>query len=157
MLNAVIIGIGNPLRGDDAFGWRVLERLPERPGVEFLTCIQLTPELTDLARQAQRVVFVDLDQRLAPGVSRFLFLRPVVARPGAIGHHLDPAELLGLTRAYFGVAPMRAWLAGAGGAQLELGQAMSSMMAPAVERVAAQVERALAFWLRREAPASSVR
>lgn len=148
MLSALVFGIGNSLRRDDGFGWAVVEALTARPGVETLTCVQLTPEYTDLVRNARRVLFVDLDQRLAPGVSRFSFVRAVQARPGALVHHLEPAELLGLTQAYFGAAPTRAWLAGVGGLDLELGEGLSDVVEPAVERVAAQIERALSHWNR---------
>lgn len=146
MLSALVFGIGNSLRRDDGFGWAVVDALTPRPGVETLTCIQLTPEYTDLVREARRVLFVDLDQRLAPGVSRFSFVRAVQARPGALVHHLEPAELLGLTQTYFSVAPSRAWLVGMGGHDLELGEGLSDIVAPRVAGVVAQIERALSFW-----------
>lgn len=152
MLSAVVFGIGNPLRGDDAFGWRVADGLVAHPGVEVVACIQLMPEHTDVIRQARRVVFVDIDQRLAPGASRFLFIRPVTARPGALGHHLGPAELLGFTRLYFGGASPVAWLAGVGGQELELGQRLSAEVAPAVTRVTAQLNRALEHWITQDRP-----
>ncbi len=153
MLSAVVLGIGNPLRGDDGFGWQVVDRLTARAGVELATCVQLTPELTDLVRQTRRVVFVDIDQRLAPGASRFRFLRPVDARPGAIGHHLGPAELLGFTRAYFGTTPERAWLAGTGGLNLEVGETLTDVVAAQVARVGLRLERALSYWIARDASA----
>ncbi len=148
MLSALVFGIGNSLRRDDGFGWAVVDALAPRPGIETLQCIQLTPEYTDLVRAARRVLFVDLDQRLAPGVSRFSFVRAVQARPGALVHHLEPAELLGLTQTYFGAAPARAWLVGVGGQDLELGEGLSDVVAPSVERVVNQIERALSFWSR---------
>lgn len=146
MWSALVFGIGNSLRRDDGFGWSVVEALRPRSGIETLTCIQLTPEYTDLVREARRVLFVDLDQRLAPGVSRFSFVRAVQARPGALVHHLEPAELLGLTRTYFGAAPTRAWLVGVGGQDLALGEGLSDVVAPAVARVVDQIERALTVW-----------
>jgi hydrogenase maturation protease len=151
MLSALIFGIGNSLRRDDGFGWRVVEALAPSDGVETVTCIQLTPEYTDLVRLSRRVLFVDLDQRLTPGVSRFVFVRPVQARPGALVHHLEPAELLGLTRTFFGVVPGAAWLAGAGGQDLELGEGLSAAVEPAVARVVGQIQRALARWIQLDA------
>lgn len=151
MLSAVVFGIGNPLRADDAFGWRVADGLVTYPGIEIVSCIQLTPEHTDLVRQTRRVLFVDIDQRLAPGASRFLFIRPVDARPGALGHHLGPAELLGFSRLYFGGTPPVAWLAGVGGQDLELGERLSAEVAPAVTRVTGQINRVLEHWVNRDA------
>ncbi|MBL8097180.1 MAG: hydrogenase maturation protease [Anaerolineales bacterium] len=146
------------MRGDDGLGWQVVDRLAARPGVEAVTCIQLVPEHTDLVRQARRVLFVDIDQRLAPGVSRFVFVRPVESRPGAIGHQLGPAELLGFTRLYFGTAPSAAWLSGTGGLDLDVGERLTDLVAAAVPGITAQIERMLTYWaqcdaLDRSAPA----
>ena len=40
----LIICFGNPLRGDDAVGWRVAERLPAADvGARVVACHALTP------------------------------------------------------------------------------------------------------------------
>ncbi len=55
----VVIGYGNPLRGDDGIGWAVIERLQQMPLAETLTLIashQLLPELSDLIREAAQVI-----------------------------------------------------------------------------------------------------
>ena len=58
----LIIGYGNPLRGDDGVGWRVAEAagtaLPEGAAT-VLAVHQLTPELSAPISRAGRVVFVD--------------------------------------------------------------------------------------------------
>jgi hypothetical protein len=46
----LIVGYGNPLRGDDGLGWRAAERLRtviQDAGVEILALHQLTPELME--------------------------------------------------------------------------------------------------------------
>src|ERR1035438_8523471 len=62
MSRVLILAYGNPLRGDDAFGWRVAERLlelPPDPSVEILRLHQLTPELMDPLSRADLALFID--------------------------------------------------------------------------------------------------
>lgn len=74
-MRVLVIGYGNPLRSDDALGWRVGEALRERlehqfskieaqtrtdpANVEVITCQQLNPELADPISRADLVLFVD--------------------------------------------------------------------------------------------------
>jgi hydrogenase maturation protease len=110
-VSLLVIGYGNPLRGDDGFGWRAAERLEadRLPGASVLTCHQLTPELADVLSQAGRAVFIDAADpgsgQAAPGT---LSRRRIEAREpeaSAFSHHLDPAGLLALARAWFGRCP----------------------------------------------------
>ena len=56
MPGLLVIGWGNPLRGDDAFGFLAAERLiPLLPEAEVLAVHQLTPELMDSVRQASQL------------------------------------------------------------------------------------------------------
>jgi Ni,Fe-hydrogenase maturation factor len=54
-MNVLVIGYGNPLRGDDRVGWVVAERLREVAGVTAVTTHQLLPEHADLIQQAAHV------------------------------------------------------------------------------------------------------
>ncbi|MBW7939884.1 MAG: hypothetical protein H3C63_14095, partial [Candidatus Omnitrophica bacterium] len=51
MNRVLVIGFGNPLRGDDGFGWEVAgqleRRLSQESSVHILTPIQLAPELAE--------------------------------------------------------------------------------------------------------------
>jgi len=110
----LVIGIGNPLRGDDGVGWR-LARLARRirPAPRVRLVPQLTPELALELATARRVLFVDAwipPREIAiPGPQ----LRRLAASGGevgvAAGHGLDPGDLLALA-ALFGDAPPPAWL-----------------------------------------------
>lgn len=57
----VVIGIGNPMRGDDAAGVAVAERLRERvpTGVEVVSCALEPSRLIDAWEGADSVVLVD--------------------------------------------------------------------------------------------------
>jgi len=64
----LIVGYGNPLRGDD--GWDGTP--PKRCGqpcriAEIITVHQLTPELAEEASRAELVVFLDARRRAVPG------------------------------------------------------------------------------------------
>ena len=90
---ALLIGIGNPLRGDDGVGWHLVEGLG-------LQCHQLTPELAEAVAAADRLLIVDA--WLAPPQSGSL-LRPLAAAGGweRDTHRVDPARLLALAEQLF--------------------------------------------------------
>jgi hydrogenase maturation protease len=90
----LVIGIGNPSRGDDAIGPLAVERLEARalPGVELLTDFQLQVEHALDLLGRREVVFVDA---AATGPEPFGF-EPVApaADTGALSHSLSPAAVL---------------------------------------------------------------
>ncbi|MBK9116014.1 MAG: hydrogenase maturation protease [Betaproteobacteria bacterium] len=90
----LVIGIGNPSRGDDALGPLLVERIEamELPGVECLTDFQLQVEhALDLVGREQ-VVFVDAT---AAGEARCTLAPVAPARDAsATTHALSPAAVL---------------------------------------------------------------
>jgi hydrogenase maturation protease len=96
----LVIGIGNPSRGDDAIGPLAIERLEALglPGVELLTDFQLQVEhALDLVGRSE-VVFVDAT---VAGEGPFSF-EPVApaADLSATTHALAPAAVLDVYRQY---------------------------------------------------------
>ena len=70
MTSTVVIGIGNPLRGDDAAGVVVAERLRPRvpEGVEVVSCDEEPSRLMEAWEGADRVLLVDtVSSGAAPG------------------------------------------------------------------------------------------
>ena len=71
--NALIVGYGNPLRGDDGVGQAVAQAFAGEnaiAGVDAIVCHQLTPELAEQFAAAARVVLIDAAAgREAGGVS----------------------------------------------------------------------------------------
>jgi hypothetical protein len=58
----LVVGYGNPLRGDDAVGWRVAESIvsdPRLAGAHVMTAHQLLPELAVELGEAGLAVLVD--------------------------------------------------------------------------------------------------
>ena len=123
----LILGYGNPLRGDDAAGPIAAARLGG------LAVHQLTPELAEAIAQADAVLFLDADAALPPGEIAVTAIRPSSA---VLDHHATPAALLELARTVFGAAP-KAWLIGMGGENFELTEGLSPAAARAVDRAIA--------------------
>ena len=126
----MIIGYGNPLRGDDGVGWRVVEALAaELPSIEALTAHQLTPELADPISQARIVVFVDAAVGDLPGQVHCFPIWPAADRPGS--HETTPAGLLALAAELFGRCPS-AHMVTISGESFDVGETLSEGVEGAV-------------------------
>lgn len=107
MAKALIIGYGNPLRGDDGLGWhaaRLLAGTASARDAEVLTCHQLTPELAQQISEAQTVVFVDAASEGPPGRLGWRRVEPQ-AGPASFTHHLNPESLLVMAKELYGRCP----------------------------------------------------
>ncbi len=142
----LIIGYGNPLRGDDSVGWRVAEAvvaaLPDG-AADVLAVHQLTPELSGLISRAAGVVFIDAAAEGEAGQVACFELRPEAAgsQPAHQGSHLTtPDALLAMAGALFGRRPP-AQMVTIVGESFELSESLSPVVeaavAVAVERVVA--------------------
>jgi hydrogenase maturation protease len=141
MGEAVIIGYGNPLRGDDALGWLAVEELDRTlagGGVETLAVHQLTPELAETVSHARLVVFIDAAVDLAPGqlASREIF--PRAPRPGAFTHEFTPETLLAFAAKLYDARP-RAFLISLGIGSTELGNGLSAELRTGMPALLKQV------------------
>ncbi len=98
----LIIGIGNPTRGDDGAGPRVVERLrQERPEGRYHVVQQLTPELAEELASAEVVVFVDASVR----VDELTITEVDRVHPAGTSHAAWPGALLRLTERVYGRRP----------------------------------------------------
>ncbi len=134
----LVIGIGNPSRGDDALGPACIDGLEALapPRTELLTDFQLQVEyLLDLAGRRE-VIFVDA---AAGGPAPFRFA-PVAAsdRPGCSTHAVPPADVLAAYRRHYGTPPPASHVLAIRGYHFDLG-------APLSAAAAANLEAALAF------------
>jgi hydrogenase maturation protease len=134
MPGLLVIGWGNPLRGDDAFGFLAAEKLSELlPGGEVLALHQLTPELMEPVSRAARVVFIDASAEGEPGRLQCSTVEPS-ATAGAFTHHATPAGLLAGAQALYGSAPP-AVLYTVRGECFEFGEGVTAAVALALEEV----------------------
>ena len=127
----LIIGYGNPSRGDDALGPAAIdaiERLaaehPEWGEIEVVTDFQLQIEFVTDIEGRQRVVFIDA---AASGAEPFSF-GPLAAKQDASisTHALSPASVLAVYRDFHGEEAPPTFLLGIRGYDFDLGVPLSS-------------------------------
>jgi len=113
----VVIGYGNPQRGDDAIGQEVISHLQalKIPMVEAYAVTQLTPELSNKLAVADGVIFVDACKLGKADTVRVKPLTACGSEPAgsavpASGHSCDPGSLLALTSSAYGRCPQAWWV-----------------------------------------------
>src|SRR5208282_5977068 len=102
--NSLIVGYGNPLRGDDGVGQAVARAFAEEAaidGVDAVACHQLTPELAERFAAAARVVLVDAAAGPEAGRVSVIRLQPAPAPASTLGHHVEPAQLLHMAQVLY--------------------------------------------------------
>ncbi|ACL25347.1 hydrogenase maturation protease [Chloroflexus aggregans] len=142
----LVIGYGNPVRGDDYAGQAAAERIRQWrvAGLQVVTKTQLTPELAPLIARSRRVIF--LDAAIDRTHVEVRCIEPV--RQLTSSHQSDPAALLALARLLYGHAP-RAMLVTIPAYDTSL----SLTLSPATERAVAYAARlARAYLIRRYWP-----
>lgn len=119
MPGVLIIGYGNPLRGDDGVGWHAAQQLAQAvpsSTVHVLACHQLTPDLAAPLSGVDRVIFIDAcvddaaphHRGTGPQLREQIIAAPSphsLPAPGAFSHHLTPAALLACTHILYGAHP----------------------------------------------------
>ncbi|SHH86648.1 hydrogenase maturation protease [Marivita hallyeonensis] len=110
----LLIGYGNPGRGDDGIGpafahWAEAQALP---GLTVISDFQLKVEHAIQISEASQVIFVDA----CIGADRPVTLEPLAPSPSARidSHSLHPSTVLGLTQLLFDATPPAFILAIAG-------------------------------------------
>jgi hydrogenase maturation protease len=144
----LVIGYGNTLRGDDAFGPVVADRLrtaADSERVLVLTCHQLTPELAGDIAVCEHVIFIDASIASPAGELVCRHLTAGEAAAGPLIHTLGPEQLLSFARLVYGRAPAASLIC-VGGLQFDLGDhqlspPVAAAVAPAVGRIRELIDR----------------
>lgn len=142
----LVVGVGNPSRGDDALGPLFLDRVAAELAaeiaagrVDLITDFQLQVEHALDLRGRDEVVFVDASVSAA---APFAFERVEAARDAsATTHAMSPAAVLDTYRRVVG-APPPAWTLAIRGERFELGEALGA-------RAADHLDAAVRFFVRR--------
>jgi hydrogenase maturation protease len=138
----LILGWGNPLRGDDALGWRAAEQLSEGlAGCQATVHVshQLLPEFAFEIAGSDLVIFIDAACDNGPfGRVRFERVVPRRCDSAAFSHHIDPPALLDMAQALYGSHP-EAYLFTVAGRSFEYGEELSPEVAAAVPELLAQI------------------
>jgi hydrogenase maturation protease len=136
--DVLVIGYGNPLRGDDGAGWRAAELLADDPraaGARVLACHQLTPELAEDVSRASLLVLIDASSE--PGAAGSVSSHGLSGPPrseSVFSHHVDPVRLLQLADSLFGQAPPAVQVS-IGALDLEVGTDLSAPVGAAMAMV----------------------
>lgn len=140
----VVIGFGNPIRGDDALGPLVADQLAEAwdtPRVTVLSRHILTAELAAVLHGAALVVFIDASVEGPPSEVVCRELAPDVAGALGLAHSVDARGLLAWAEALHGRAP-RAVLVSTRGATFDYAHyALSAAVRATLPDVVATVRR----------------
>lgn len=111
----LIIGYGNPFRGDDGVGPYVAAQLGG------IVVHQLVPEMAEQIAKAESVIFVDANCSLPPGQVE---VQPV-EEEAILTHKSTPGALLKLAREVYGQAP-QATLIAIGVTSFDLGEQLTA-------------------------------
>jgi len=121
----LIIGYGNPGRGDDALGPELLSRIEAEalPGIECQSDMQLQVEyVTDLENR-ELILFIDADASCA---APFHFSQISAEKDDSYtSHAMTPHAVLHAYQQVFGIQPPPTFLLRIRGYQFELGESLS--------------------------------
>lgn len=140
---ALVIGYGNELRGDDGAGFHLARRLADDPrlgGARVIARRQLTPELALDISRARLAVLIDASTLVAPGEVSSAPVEPLAQREAPYSHQMTPAALLGFATELYGNAP-RAVVVSIGVADTDFGGGLSTEVEAALPRAADEVVR----------------
>jgi hydrogenase maturation protease len=106
----LVVGIGNPIRGDDGLGWRAAELLESRfikisLPVISISVQQLTMDLVDDISGASLVVFIDAAVGDLAGQIKQQEISAGTSQAASVTHFFDPFTLLASVRALYGTHP----------------------------------------------------
>ena len=135
-----MIGVGNPLRGDDGAAHHVIERLHERsPDLRCMAVHQLTLDLAADVAESALALFVDASVRVSAVTTR----RIAPENKGITSHHVAPETVLSAAEALYGARPP-AWLIEVPASALDHGYNLSTTTESAIEQAISEVEALLA-------------
>lgn len=144
---ALIIGYGSPIRGDDAIGPLVADRLAADGvpgGVTVISRHILTADLVPDIAASDLVVFLDAAVDGPPGEVQCRPLGPDPTAVSTMAHFLDPRELLAWSQTLYDRLP-DAWLVSAAGISFDfagyaLTPAAQQAVAPMLDQVRALLD-----------------
>jgi hydrogenase maturation protease len=140
----LVVGYGNPLRGDDGLGPGAAALLADDPrlrGAQVLARHQLTPELASDFAEARLVILIDVNVVDRAGVVSVRRLDETPSPESGSSHHTSPMDLAGLARELWGASPA-VFIVSVGAASLEVGEGLS---APVQKSLPAVVEAVVAI------------
>jgi hydrogenase maturation protease len=138
----LVIGYGSPIRGDDAIGPIVADRLMDEglpARVQVVSRHVLTPELVGELAESDLVIFLDASEDGPVGQVHCRELLPAPQAAMSMGHFLDPREMLAWARDLYDHQPP-AYLVSVRGetfdfSSYELSPEIQAVIEPMIRRV----------------------
>ena len=132
MTSALLVGIGNTLRGDDGAGIRVAELARARFPDLTVLCVQgLSPELAETVAQYDLLLIVDAS--VATTVLRVSEVTPAASGERIQSHTMSPAGILGLAATVYNRVPSRSVLIELPAVTCDFSEVLSPLTAGQVE------------------------
>jgi hydrogenase maturation protease len=148
----VVLGVGNPLMGDDGLGIAVVallkSRFPESPSLQIVDGGTWGMNLLHIIESARRLMIVDAIDHGEPPGSRIELDREELPRYFAIKlspHQLDLREVLGLAELR-GTLPEETFAIGVQPERLELSLDLSPTVAAKLPGLLSDIEAELERW-----------
>ena len=141
MCRILVIGFGNPLRGDDGVGWRIADAVAHMwsDRINVRTGQQLVPEWAADLAEADIAFLVDASTRQRARL-RLLPLSPADDAVVLDGHTVQPRQLLQLAEAVFGRRPI-AYLLEVPAEDFEFGETLSPVASAGAKRAVRLLDR----------------
>ncbi len=142
---ALVIGYGNPDRGDDAIACRVINQLQalRLKNVEVCAVEQLKPELSARLSRVDYAVFVHAGWMKTADVKLNALdacgLETAGSSAPGCGHSWSPCSLLALTHSVYGHQP-QSWLVKVAGHNFETGHHLSDEAKQSIQNAVEQIE-----------------
>ncbi len=149
MPDILVIGCGNPLRGDDGVGWYCVDELMKSMkgyDIEFVKCRELTPELSEELSRANFALFIDSSVEDGDDLVRQDELLPSRSDGWFDTHRLEPSGLLSLSEAIYGNVP-RSFLLSVRGQSFEYEERISDAAADSIGELVSRAHSILMRWL----------
>ena len=159
----VVLGVGNPLMGDDGLGIAVVallrSRYSERPELQIVDGGTWGMNLLHIIENARRLMIVDAIDHGEPPGSRIELEREELPRYFSINlspHQLDLREVLGLAELR-GTLPEETFAVGVQPERVELSLDLSPVVATKLPGLLADIEEELERWGHHPDPPSEPR
>jgi len=139
----LILGYGNPLRGDDALGAQVAEELTARfrdnPRVTVQIVHQLTLDFAETLANFSLIILIDARDTEPVGEIFAQKIQPSKNLPQPFSHYLNPAELLGVCEILYDALPEMI-LTGINAANFEVGMPISVVVQERIPELVTKIE-----------------
>ena len=101
----IIVGFGNDLRGEDAFGVNVISELQKLnlENTKFISTFQLTPELSLELKEASKLIFIDAAYKIDGHYKLGCSLEE--QKQNTLSHHISIRTILMILERLYNIKP----------------------------------------------------